>query len=688
MITKPISNEFHIISVIKSDGSTVPFDPNKITGSIWKAAYKVGGKDKKLAKKLGDAVLKYLSDKYPNQTKLDTDIIGHAVEDVLVKNGHTKTAKEFILFRDNKKHIRQEKDSLKIKDDIGNLTYSSLFILKKRYLRKNQKREVIETPKQMISRIAKASSKAESTKSKRVKWEKEFFKIMVNLDFLPGTRTLANAGKEKQQMANCFVFDIEDSVEGIFKTLYESSVIKKYGGGCGFNFGKIRPRGDAVHKDAGLASGPIKLMEMFDTTTRIFRQEGRYESGNMAMLDDSHPDIFNFIAAKERDGFLSRTNISIAASHKFMQAVKKNKEWNLINPRTGKVVNTVKARAIFDLATQLAWQTGDPGMIYIDHINGNKALANPLAKERGPIKATNVCGEEPLYPYESCNLGYINFPKFVENFDRKPSFNFQRLTKVMEVAVRLMDNIVSESWFPLKEVREAVKNHRRIGIGAVGWAETLTRLGIPYDSKKGVKLAEKITKVMYESAFKASCQLGKEKGPFPYIDYSIWKGKAEKPRNVALLTFPPSSGNAVICGTSFGIEPYFALAYYHNILDGVRIPRVNEFLLSELKKAGVHSEKLVKKIIEHHGSIQDIDEIPLKIRKVFKIAHDINWQDHIKMQAAFQKWTDNAITKTINMPSDSTPEDVGKAYMLAWELGCKGITIYRDATKEQQVFEF
>lgn len=673
-----------IKKVVKLDGSKEPFDPNKISNSIWKAVLKVGGSDKKRALELGDMVLKYLNKKYPRRSELDTEIIGHSVEDVLVKNGHTRTAKEFILYRDNKKHIRQEKKSLGISDDIGGLTYSSLFILKKRYLKKDKEGKVIETPRQMIRRVAKALANVEETPAKKKKWEKKFFEIMISLDFLPGTRTLANAGKERQQMANCFVFDVEDSIEGIFKTLYESSVIKKHGGGCGYNFGKIRPKDDLVHGEAGLASGPVKLMEMFDTTTRIFRQEGRYESGNMSMLNDNHPDIFNFITAKEKDGFLSKTNISIAASNKFMKAVKENRDWDLINPRTGEVVNTVKAGVIFDLTSQLAWQTGDPGMIYIDHVNQNKALANPLARERGPITATNPCGEEPLYPYESCNLGYFNFTKFVKN----GSFDFKRFKEVVKVATRLMDNVATASWFPLEKVIEAVKNHRRIGMGAVGWAETLARLNIPYDSKYGFKLAEKVTKAMYEAAFESSVALGHEKGPFPYVKYSIWKNKKDKPRNVALLTFPPSSGNAVICGTSFGIEPYFALAYYHNILGGVRMPRVDEFLLSELTKAGIYSKKLIEKIIDNHGSIQQILEIPARIRKVFKTAHDINWREHVKMQAAFQKWTDNAITKTINMPASSTPEDIGKAYMLAWELGCKGITIYRDQTKAEQVIEF
>ena len=507
---------------------------------------------------------------------------------------------------------------------------------------------------------------------------------MINFDFLPGTRTITNAGKVRSQLANCFVWPMGDDINDIFDILHKSTLIKKNGGGCGYNFSKIRPEKDSVAGIPELAAGPVRMIEMFDMMTSLFKQEGKYESGNMAILNADHPDIFNFISSKQTDGYLSKTNISVGITDKFMEAATKGKSWDLVNPRTGKVVNTVNAASILDLMSQMAWATGDPGIINLSAINKGTARNNPLLKGEGPIWATNPCGEVPLYPFESCNLGYINFVKFVEG----KKFNFARLSKVIASAVRLMDNVIEASWFPVAAVDKSVRDHRRIGIGWVGWAEVLVRLGIPYDSAEAIDLAERLVKTMYTSAFKASVSLAREKGPFPLIKKSIWADKKEKPRNVALLTLPPSSGNAVICETTFGIEPYFALAYEQNVMEGMRLKTVVPLLTEKLKEAGIYSEAIIQKIIENHWSVQGISEIPEKIKKVFKVAHDISWQDHVRMQAAFQKWTDNAITKTINMASDATPGDIKEAYILSWKLGCKGLTVYRDHTKKDQVFEF
>lgn len=674
----------HLVKqVLKLSGITQDFNPEKISESIWKAAQKVGGNDKSLSLTLGEEVLSILEERYPNGEIIETVEIGELVEKVLIERGHAKTAKEFIRFRENKKHFRQDKESLGIKDDIG-LGYNTLYILKQRYLKRDEEGKIIETPKGMLRRVAKTLARVEKTKKLQDKWESEFYKLMESFDFLPGTRTLANAGKKASQLANCFVWPMADDIDAIFNILHKSTLIKKNGGGCGYNFSNIRPEGDLVGGVPELAAGPVKMIEMFDLMTSLFRQEGKYESGNMAILNANHPDIFNFISAKQTDGYLAKTNISVGITDEFMEAATRGKSWNLVNPRTSKIVNTVNARSILELMAQYAWATGDPGIINLSAINRGTNLANPLLKKRGPITATNPCGEEPLFPYESCNLGYINLVKFVD----KGKFDFPRLDKVMRTAVRLMDNVVDSSWFPVDEVRESVRNHRRIGIGAVGWAEFLAILGVSYDSEEAFNLAEKVTKRMYESAFDASCDIADEKGPFPFVKYSIWADKKRKPRNVALLTFPPSSGNAVICETSFGIEPYFALAYEQNVLDGMRLRTVIPLFVQKLKEKGIYSDALIQKIIDNHGSIQAIPEIPADLKKTFKVAHDINWRDHIRMQAAFQKWTDNAITKTINMPSAATPKDIEEAYVLAWKLGCKGLTVYRDRTKKDQVFEF
>jgi ribonucleoside-diphosphate reductase alpha chain len=669
--------------VVKLSGERESFDLGKIVESIWIAAKNIGGKDKDLAVKLADQVEGALNEKYSDGECVQTREIGETVEKVLIEGGYAKTAKEYIRYRENKKHARRDKRSLGIKDDIG-LPYKTLYILKRRYLKRRETGEVVETPKQMIERVAHFLSKAEANRKLQEKWYEKFYEIMINFEFLPGTRPLANAGKKEAQLGNCFVWPIEDDIDKIFDVLHKSTLIKKHGGGCGYNFSKVRPQGDAVGNIPELAAGPVKIIEMFDLMTSLFKQEGEYESGNMVILNANHPDIFNFISCKQVDGYLSKTNISVGITDEFMKAAIENRDWDLINPRTGEVVNTTKAKTILNLMARMTWQSGDPGMLNLSAINRGNRFGNPLLKARGPIGATNVCGEIPQYPHESCNLGYVNFTKFVKGKE----IDFKRLREVIRIAVRLMDNVIEVSWFPVLEVDKAVRDHRRIGIGCVGWAEALTLLEIAYDSKEAFDLAGKIAKVMYQTAFQASCELAKEKGPFPLINDSIWANRKRKPRNVALLTFPPSSGNAVICDTSFGIEPYFALAYDQNVLDGVRLKTVNPVFVKKLKEKGVYSERIIRKVIDNHGSAQGIKEIPLGLQKIFKVAHDINWSDHIKMQAAFQRWCDNAITKTINMPASSTPDDIERAFILAWKLGCKGLTIYRDRTKANQVFEF
>lgn len=678
-MNEPISIRY----VIKFSGKKESFIPNKIADSIWMAAQNVGGKDRSLAHSLGRQVTFLLVKNFSNGEDVSSYEIGELVEKVLIENGHTKTAKEFIRYRENKKHIRKDKSTLGVKDDIG-LSYNTLYILKNRYLKRNKDGNIVETPREMLERVARFISSVEKGKKLQEKYFKEFFNIMIDFEFLPGSRTLANAGKKTPQLANCFVWPMEDDIDGIFDILHKSTLIKKHGGGCGYNFSKIRPQGDVVSAIPGLAAGPVKMIEMFDLMTSMFKQEGKYESGNMAILNADHPDIFHFISAKQADGYLSKTNISVGITDEFMHSVLKDGNWNLINPRSKEVVNTVKARSILQLISSMAWQTGDPGIIHLSTMNKGTKFANPLLKKRGEICATNPCGEVPLYPYESCNLGYINFVKFVKN----GKFNFSRFKKVVSITTRFMDNVIDASWFPVKEVDDSVRKHRRLGIGCVGWAETLSNLEIPYDSEEAFSLAEKIVRLMYTEAFRTSCQLAQEKGPFPLIKDSIWADKKKKPRNVALLTFPPSSGNAVICETSFGIEPYFALAYEQNVLDGMRLNTVVPAFTKKLKERGIYSELLIEKIIQNHGSIQSISIIPKDLKAIFKTAHDIHWKDHIKMQSVFQKWTDNAITKTINMPSSATPKDVEDAYILSWKLGCKGLTIYRDQTKKDQVFNF
>ncbi|MFH1726788.1 MAG: adenosylcobalamin-dependent ribonucleoside-diphosphate reductase [Pseudomonadota bacterium] len=673
-------------TVIKRNNSKQNFKKDKLENAIWTAARNVGGKDQELAKKLTETVCEYLAKIYPHNKELTSSDIGSAVEKILVEQGHYKTVKEFILSREHKRQVYIRKHQLGVKDDIGTLDYNALFILKKRYLMRDENGKTIETPKGMLKRVAKFIAKAEKNAALRKKWEKEFFAIMDNWEFLPGTRVLANAGGKNPQMANCFVFEIDDSIESIFKTLYESSLTKKYGGGCGYNFSRLRPKGDRVGKDAGLAAGPVDIMQMFDTPTSIFRQQGRYESGNMAVLNVDHPDILEFIAAKNDDGILPKTNISVGISDAFMEAVKKDTKWDLINPRTREVVNSINAKAIFELIANYAHRTGDPGILFLNRINED----NPVLKLLGPITATNPCGEEPLFPYESCNLGYLNLQSYIRiNSKGKAEYDFKRLAEVCQVATRFMDDVIDVSWYPVDMQTETIKNRfRRIGVGICGWADVLVDMGLSYDDSEAFVLAEKIMKTIGDSCHKASMDLGVEKGPFGYVKYSSWANSKTKPRNIATNTIPPSSSNAVIFNTSFGIEPYFALAFHQNVLGGMRIENICYKLVEVLKREGIEVDNLFERIFEAHGSIKDIQEIPAKIKKLFLTAHEIHWRDHIRMQSAWQKHNDGAITKTINMSSRASVIDFERAYFMAWESGCKGITLYRDQSKADQVIEF
>lgn len=669
--------------VLKADGRQEGFSLEKVANSIWGAARDVGGRDRLLSDKLAEEVAVYLETKLNGQVQIKSNIIGEAVEKVLIEKGHAKTAKAFILHRENKKHALQDKSSLGVTDDIG-VSYNSLYILKTRYLQKKESGEITETPKKMLERVAKFLANVEKTPAKRKKYYREFLDLMLSFDFLPAGRTLANAGTKSSQLANCFVWPLGDDINEIFDILHKSTLVKKNGGGCGYNFSNVRPEGDSVAGTPNLAAGPVKMMEMFNMMTGLFKQDGKYESGNMAILNVDHPDIFNFISAKQNDGYLSKTNISVGITDEFMKAVISDKDWKLVNPRTKEVVNVVQARSILDLMAAMAWQTGDPGIINLSAINRGTRFANPLLEKRGPIWATNPCGEVPLFPYESCNLGQVTFTHFVKN----GTFDFGKLAKVMRIATRLMDNVISASWFPVKEVTDSVKNHRRIGIGGMGWAEALVLMGIAYDSKEAFALAEKVAKTMADVAFEASVEIAREKGPFPYVVDSIWANKKDKPRNVSLLTFPPTSNVAMIADTTFGIEPYFSLAYEQNVMEGTRLQTVIPLFVEKLKERGIYSFELIQKIIENHGSVQGIKEIPADLKKVFKVAHDVSWRDHIRMQSAFQKYTDNAITKTINMASETTPNDIKEAYIFAWKHDCKGLTVYRDKTKKDQVISF
>ena len=559
------------------------------------------------------------------------------------------------------------------------LSKTAEVVLRKRYLLKDEEGNPIETPEQMLRRVANAIAKAEENYGNDVKkYAKLFYNMMDEQLFMPNSPTLMNAGTELSQLSACFVIPVEDSIDGIFKALWDMAKVQKSGGGTGFSFSRLRPRGDIVKSTMGVASGPVSFMKIFDAATEQIKQGGKRRGANMGVLNVHHPDIEEFITAKWEEGVLRNFNISVAVTNDFFEALKKDEEYDLINPRTGKVVKRIPARKIFNLIVEGAWRNGEPGMIFIDEINKH----NPTPHV-GKIEATNPCGEQPLLPYESCNLGSINVSKFVVNGE----IDWEWLKEIVWLCVRFLDDVIDMNRYPLKEIEENTKANRKIGLGIMGWADLLFKLKIPYDSDEAIELAEKLMSFVQFESHKASQALAEERGVFPNWKGSVWEKKGVKMRNATTTTIAPTGTISIIANCSSGIEPIYALAFKRmNILDGEEFFEINPIFEDVLKQLNLYNDEMLARIAET-GSIQEIYEIPEEIRKVFKCALDIDAEWHVRMQAAFQKYTDNAVSKTINMPNNATRRDVEKAFMLAYELKCKGLTIYRDGSREEQVLK-
>ncbi len=666
--------------VRKRTGEIVPFDENRIISAISKAIFAVREKDGKFAKKLSDKVVKIINNKYAHGTPTVEDI-QDIVESVLVSEGLYKTAKAYILYRSASSELRELRRLIGVRDDLKFDPYI-LTILQRRYLKRDEKGRILETPYQMFERVAKAVAKADKNyinngkgNEKRIEdTEKIFLKAMAESEFMPNSPTLMNAGFGKGTLSACFVIPVGDSLEEIFRALNEMAVVQQKGGGTGFNFSKLRPTGDIVHSTMGIASGPVSFMNIFNITTETIKQGGRRRGASMGILNFNHPNILSFIRVKQNPEKLKNFNISVAVTDREMEAIMNGEDYNLINPRTNKSAGKLNAGEVFDEIIASAWKTGDPGMIFIDEINRH----NPTPK-LGRIESTNPCGEQPLLPYESCNLGSINMTKAL----KKGEIDWDKFNDLVDLGVHFLDNVIDINNYTSPLFEEMARKNRKIGLGIMGFADLLFSMRIRYNSNEALRLGEKIAKKMKKFGREKSKELAFERGSFPTFDGSTLKNYAAM-RNATITTIAPTGTISLIAGCSSSIEPVFAISYIREVFGGMSMPQINEVFKNVAKSRGFYSKELMYRI-SRAGSIQDNKDVPKDVKRVFVTAFDIEPEWHIKMQASFQKYIDNAVSKTINLPETASIEDVKNAYLLAYKLKCKGITIFRYNSKEQQV---
>ncbi len=577
--------------------------------------------------------------------------------------------------------------------DQPRLSANALTVLRRRYLTKNNAGKPIETPAQMFRRVAENVAKAERRSRKAAARRTgqgrgstgstvadAFYGLMSRLEFLPNSPTLMNAGRGLQQLSACFVLPVEDSLDNIFGAVKHQALIHQSGGGTGFAFSHLRPRNDHVASTSGVASGPVSFMRIFNMATEVIRQGGTRRGANMGILRVDHPDILEFIRVKQDLAELTNFNLSVGITDAFMRALERGKEYPLITPHGGRTVTRLKAQEVFDRIVEAAWATGDPGMIFLDTINRH----NPTP-HLGVIEATNPCGEEPLLAYESCILGSINLAQFVGGLPNTPRIEYERLADVIPIAIRFLDNVIDVNRYPLPEIQRITEGNRKVGLGVMGFADLLIKLGIPYNSQDALTVGDEVMGFVKEHAHAASRQLAKERGVFPNYPGSRLASAGHKLRNATLTTIAPTGTISILADCSPGIEPLYAVSFVRTVMGDVRLVTTHPDFVARTRAAGVLSQDLLDRVAATE-SIQGLSQIPADLRRLFVTAHDISPEHHVRMQAVFQQHSDSGVSKTINLPADATRQDVASAFLLAHRLGCKGITVFRTRSRDKQVF--